>query len=55
MKITINLSEEAYKRICGLEEGTTGHQLYLTTLELYKAVREGTPEKAPEEDEDGKN
>lgn len=52
MKITINLSEEAYKRICGLKEGTTDYQ---TTLALYKAVKEGKPEKAPEEDEDGKN
>lgn len=45
MKITINLSEEAYKRICGFKEGTTDYQ---TTLALYKAVKEGTPEKAPE-------
>ena len=52
MKITINLTEEAYRRICSFKEGTTDYQ---TTLALYKAVKEGKPEKAPEEDEDGKN
>ena len=45
MKITINLTEEAYRRICSFKEGTTDYQ---TTLALYKAVKEGKPEKAPE-------